>query len=127
MTPPPLGLCCEVTWLRNRDADTPEVRLRTGQTIAVRLIDCWAAERGTRDGDAATAFLDDLLGRCDPGDLRAWFPPPPAGPDGRLDITDVLRAASFDRLPGRLYIGSIDVSDYLVQAGHATATRRRDR
>lgn len=118
MIPPPYGICLPCTWHRNRDADTPEVRLRTGQVVAVRLIDCWA-----RDGDEkADAFAEKLLDDFD-GMMSVWFPLPETGRDDQVDITDILRAASFDRVPGRVFLGTRDLSEILVTYGYATKER----
>lgn len=122
---PPEGLCCRVEFdpVRSRDGDTPVVTLRTGQAVAIRLIECYCAELDTEEGRAAKAFLDDILERDD-GVLRAWFPPPrDRNKDGVLDIMEILQGATFDRIPGRLFIGSVDVSEEMVMHGYATKTK----
>lgn len=131
-TPPPLGLCCEVSFHSVRDGDTPVVKLRTGQLVAVRLIDCWAPETNEPGGPEATRFLADLLGDLEPGELRLHLPPPKdADGNGVLDVVDLLKAQTFDRVPGWLWIQAEtnrwqNVSQVMVRHDHATPTRRKE-
>ena len=127
---PPLGICCEVAYMGLRDGDTPVVKLRTGQAMAVRLIDCWAPEKNEPGGSEATAFLAALLGDLEPGELRLHLPPiRDADGNGILDITDLLKAQTFDRVPGSLWVMADvnrweNVSAVMVRHGHATAARK---
>ena len=130
MQPPPYGLslyglCVPCEWVRNRDGDTVEVRLRTGQVVAVRLQDCWVAELNTKEGEKAKAFLDDLLSQWDSA-IRLGVPlPHDTDNDGVVDVTELLKqVVSFDRVVGRLWLGSEDLSEYLVRHGYATRTKR---
>lgn len=110
-------------WLRNRDADTVEVELRTGQKCAIRLIECWAPEKRTHEGLNALHWLD---ARCEENADKFYVHIPPVrdtNHDGVIDIIDLLRTRSFDRVPGRFYIGKEDASELLVQ--HNLATRER--
>lgn len=127
MQRPPLGICLTCQFVRVRDGDTVELKLGTGQIIAVRLIDCWCEETDDRDlfrrakAIAARDFLADLLSE---EDLAVYFPPvPDANRNGIIDFTDITKALSFDRVPGRLFVGTEDVSQLMVRAGHATASK----
>ena len=123
MTLPPYGICLPCTWVRNRDGDTICVRLRTGQECAVRLIDCWAPERGTPDGERAAAHLNDLMDHND--QPVSLFVPlaKDTDKDGIVSVTELIKSLSFDRLVGRVFIGTEDVSVLMVKAGHATKSR----
>jgi len=123
MIKPPPGICAPCTFVRVRDGDTPVVRLRTGQQIAVRLIDCWCPESDEKGGAEATAFLHSLLDGAD-GCLHVWVPlARDRNGDGVLDVFEILGAQSFDRVPGRLWIEETDVSEIMVSRGRATKTR----
>ena len=130
-TPPPLGLCCEVTYHSLRDGDTPVVKLRTGQLMAVRLIDCWAPEKDEPGGTEATRFLSDLIGDLEPGELRLHIPPvKDADGNGVLDVVDLLKAQTFDRVPGHLWVQADvnrwqSVADVMVRHNHATRDRKK--
>lgn len=120
---PPEGFCARCEWVRSRDGDTVEVRLRTGQVCAVRLLDCWCDKLETEAGRAAKAFLDSLLEKNDDV-LRVWVQPPvDRDGDGVVDVTDLLRILTFDRVLGRLFIGTQDVSEIMVMHGYATAEK----
>ena len=116
---PPKGICVSVEWERCRDGDTVEVRLRTGQTVAVRLMGIDCPERHTPEGRAAKEFLDSLLERND-DPLTLWLPPlKDTDGDGVLDVKDVLGQMSFDRVPGVLFVGTEELGGILIRHGHA--------
>jgi len=121
---PPHGLCLPCEWVRNRDGDTVIVRLRTGQEIAIRLKDCWAPEKQTKDGRASHRFLDVLLEKAT-RPLSVYFGLPDTGPNDTIDITDILKVFTFDRAVGRLFIGDIDVNEIMISRGHATREKPR--
>lgn len=100
-SPPPLGICLPVKYSRVRDGDTPEFVLRTGQRIAVRMIDVFAPELSEAGGEEASARLAAILSEA--VDLRIFIPLASAGRDGLLDVIDVLRAVTFDRVPAHVY------------------------
>jgi len=124
MNLPPEGLCVPCTYDYARDGDTIVVVLRTGQTCAVRLIDCWAPERRTKEGRAAKRFVEEWMDNT-AMPLHAWFPLPGTGSDGRVDITDLLKSLTFDRVPGRLFVGTRDMSEELVLRGYAYESREK--
>lgn len=120
---PPEGLCLPCKWLSNRDGDTVVVELRTGQQLIVRLLDCWCEELTTQAGRDAKHWIDSLLEEND-DPLHVFLPlPRDRNHDGRIDITDLLHQASFDRVLGRLFIGTEDVSGMLVRHGHAVVEK----
>lgn len=121
---PPEGICVRCEWEKARDGDTVEVRLRTGQTCAIRLIDCWAEEKRTDAGRRAAHFLESLLEENDE-QLWVWFPPlKDTDGDGVLDLKEILAQMTFDRVPGRLFIGSEDVSELMIRHGLATREKQ---
>lgn len=123
MQKPPYGICVPCHFAGLRDGDTPLVRLRTGQQIAVRLIDCWCPEMSEAGGAKAKEFLGLLLDGAD-GELSMWVPlARDRNADGVVDVMEILAAQSFDRVPGRLFIGESDVGEIMVERGHATRGR----
>ena len=91
--------------------------------MAVRLIDCWAPEMREEGGPASKDFLTSLLEEYDEP-LRLWLPPlKDTDRDGILDIKEILSQMTFDRVPGRLFLGTQDVSEIMVRHGHAARTR----
>jgi len=121
MNPPPYGLSVPCKWLRNIDADTVEVRTVMGHIAKVRLMDCYAPEMDTEEGKKAKAFLDELLSNWE--DWLCLFIPLPKDTDGdkELGLHELFRGAiSFDRVLGRLWMGSVEISHYLVTCEHAT-------
>lgn len=54
-TPPPLGISARASVRRWIDADTVEVIVEI--PARVRLLDCWAHEKGTPDGEVAAQFV----------------------------------------------------------------------
>ena len=127
MKMPPAGLCTRVEYKRCRDGDTPEVRTKTEQTLAVRLQECWCPELSEPGGPEAAKYVDNLLSDADI--LHVWFPPlKDIDGDGVLDFDEILQAMSFDRVPGRLFLGvgeaAEDLSELLVAKGYATKEKR---
>lgn len=120
MRRPPEGICTRVQWVRNRDGDTVVVRLKTGQECAIRLMGIDCPELGTRRGDQAARFLNELLAGEDGQELLLWIPPiRDVNGDGVLSIPEILQQTTFDRVPGRLFIGTEDVTDILERHGYA--------
>lgn len=99
------------------DGDTIEVEVR--RRLRVRLLDCWAPETHTTDseekerGFAAKEFLHNLINGKDVSveiELE---------PDGKFGDQ-----MTFNRILGRVYLeGEIDVSQIMVESGHATKER----
>jgi len=114
---PAYGLCLPCNYRRCRDGDTVEISLPgSDRRWAIRLIDCWAPETHEAGGPEAKAYIEQLLDRAN-GRLSVWIPAP-------RHVENLLRNLTFDRIPGRLFIGTdFDVSEAMVRAGHATADR----
>jgi len=119
MIKPPLGYYLPCRWVYNRDGDTVTVKLRTGQEVAVRLTDINAAEKNTDKGLAAKHWLDALLEQnIEPVSVYLTLIRD-QNYNEVIDVTDVLNSATFDRWPGRVFVGEEDLNDLIVRAGHA--------
>ena len=101
MTAPDLGICLPVTYIRCRDGDTVVLHMRTGSKIAVRMIGVDAPELREPGGQEAADALHSVLVAAD--ELRIFIPLAETGPDGQLDVFDVLRAMTFDRVPAYIF------------------------
>lgn len=110
-------LTIPVTVTRVIDGDTVVCELK--YTVKVRLLDCWAAERGTIDGDRATYHLKRFAeGRSGILIVPVY--------NGRLSKSLSLdRALGYVRIapmtiaPGRSQ-GMIDLSEWMVKNGYAS-------
>lgn len=123
MNLPPKGICVDCKWEKARDGDTVELRLRTGQTIAVRLLGINCPEKNTQEGQDAKHFLESLLEEND-NPLSLWLPPlKDTDGDGILDVKEILSQMTFDRVPGVLFIGTQDVGGILIRHGHAATLK----
>jgi endonuclease YncB( thermonuclease family) len=95
------------------DGDTLEVEVR--RTVRIRLLGCWAPETRTRDmeekqrGLAARAYLNDA---CFGRDAVVTVP---MEPDARFG-----EAMSMGRVLGYVAVDGSDLSEHMVQGGHAT-------
>jgi endonuclease YncB( thermonuclease family) len=105
-----------------RDGDTAVVRVRTGQKLAVRLLDCWAPELCDPGGVDARAHLATILEQAQRLVLHVPLVED-RDSDGVLSVAELLHAFSFDRVLGRLFADGRDVSELMVAAGHATAAK----
>jgi endonuclease YncB( thermonuclease family) len=107
-----LTLRCKLAQCQ-RDGDTIVVEGKfTKLEWAIRVKDCWCAERHTDAGKAAIAYRDKLL--C--GETHVYVVV-----DGIEHAVNVLRNLSFDRIPARIVL--MDGRDYateMIRAGHAT-------
>jgi endonuclease YncB( thermonuclease family) len=121
MNLPPYGLCLPCTFVRARDGDTVEVRLRdAGFTWAVRMLDCWVTDN--RESPLWRA-AKDLVEReaqeaSDEGRLAVFLPifNLPANP---------LSALTFDRVLGHVFISSdTTLAELLVRRGLAGRTKQ---
>ncbi len=124
---PPLGLCLPCRAVEVRDGDTVIVTVLTGARWAIRLIDCWAPElrRGSDEERARGQRAKEYAQQCvdEARKLWVWVPAPEhvetiveAGGGANL-----LKAATFDRVPGHVFVGlDTTLSDLMVRSGHAT-------
>ena len=118
MNRPPHGLCLPVEYRRCRDGDTIEVGIAGSRWVwAIRLIDCWCPELHKPGGKEAKQYAEKMMKQC----LHpAIFIPAPH------DITNLLGAVTFDRIPGYIFLSkSKSLNELLVAAGHATAEKLR--
>lgn len=107
---------CTIT--RVRDGDTVEIGLDDDDPAiwAIRLIDCWAAERHTSAGKAAKHYLEAW---CEKNGYDHWLVIPPP-----KDHEQLLKNVSFDRIPAHIYVSAeLTLSALMVAAGHATETK----
>ncbi len=113
---PPLGLCLPCHVKRVIDGDTLEVVLPP-PTMHVRLLDCWAPEHDTPEGEAATEAAEQFIGAADA--MRIWIPRP--------EEASLLSASvwSFGRVLGHVFLRSdTTLSELMVRHGHATKVRQ---
>lgn len=93
------------------DGDTLDVTVEI--RARVRLLDCWAPEAGTETGAASTGYLQKLA-----ESKRGWLSIPIGEGNGLQSLF------SFGRILGRVSVGSVDVSEEQVRAGHATKEKQ---
>lgn len=118
---PPAGLSLPVEFIRARDPDTIEISLPGSERVwAIRLIDCWAPEtnRGPQASRAVarrgTRYATE---RCRTAESLHLFIPLPRG-------AQPLKALSFDRIPGWLFVDETHTLNALVvEAGYASTTK----
>lgn len=71
------------------------------------------------EGLAAKHALESLLEQMGDSVLTAFFPlPPGSDKSGRLDLDELLKAFSSDRLRAYLFAGSIRVDLWMIEHGH---------
>jgi endonuclease YncB( thermonuclease family) len=120
---PDPGLTLDARVTHIVDGDTIDCTVLVPLVFRIRLLDCWAAETRTRDpevkqrGLAAKAYLEKLIGH---NPVRVHIP-------GRAKLGDML---TLDRVLGRVWPMqdgkplSGDLSARMVEAGHATTTKK---
>tara|TARA_B100000749_G_C18302729_1_gene413309 strand:- start:196 stop:639 length:444 start_codon:yes stop_codon:yes gene_type:complete len=129
MKQPPNGWTTEVEIKRVYDGDTLIVDVH--RTLTVRLKDCWCSEIRTRDkeekkkGIAARNHLREILleeKNEDTGKLEyiKAVLHIPASEDSELK--DVF---TFGRVLGHIFIDGKDVSEIMIESGHATKEKDR--
>lgn len=113
---PDLGWTTKARVINVVDGDTVDVEIR--RVVRVRLLDCWAPESRTTDlaekarGLAAKRYLKNLI---DGEDVVLHIPT-----DGSDNVASIL---TLNRVLGKLFIDGSDVSEVVVNAGHATKTK----
>lgn len=113
---PPLGATVRAKIERVIDGDTVVVTVRD-ITAAVRLLDCWAPERGTEAGKAAREAMEAIASPGTP--CRVSIPTGDAN-----DLGDIL---TFGRVLGQIWLASdLDMSlgAHMVALGHATREKQ---
>ncbi len=123
---PAIGLTVACDYVKARDGDTIEVRIRGSAFVfAVRLIDTWCPETDSADaGEKAVALMGKKFtdNRCKSNNFLTVFVP--------LKATDYpLKSLTFDRIPAYVYIGEEDVTlnEQLVAEGLASSTKKGKR
>jgi len=115
MDEPALGIAMPVEFVRSIDGDTAVVQLRTGQECIVRLQGVDTPKPEEPGFDRANAVSKSLLSNA--GRITLWVPLPKAGADERVDIHDISKMFSFERLVGRLFVDGLDLTDFLISHG----------
>lgn len=125
---PPMGITVPVELVDVRDGDTIEVRLRGSNYVwAIRLMDCWAPElhRGPHEerglARKSAAIAREILESADAGDLRLFVPWPEKF---NGETINPLSIATFDRVPGFIYVGpNQTLNRMMVAKGLASSTK----
>lgn len=114
MTLPPYGLCLPVKCRRIVDGDTVVVAFAgSDREWSVRLLDCWAPERNTVEGQAAKLFAQRVIDEA-ADELSLFIPAPP-------DAKHPLDLFTFGRILAQIFVGTEDtLSEIMVRSGHAT-------
>ena len=119
---PDPGITIDASVTRILDGDTIETTILVPLAIRVRLIDCWAPETRTTDpeektrGLEAKEYLSQMLGDRE---VRLHVP-------GHTKLSHMM---TFGRVLGQCWLLSngeplpTDISERMVQSGHATATK----
>lgn len=119
MKRPPPGYATPITIRKVRDGDTVEASVTGAFVWAIRLIDVWAPELHSgeqrKQAAAAKAFLEEFLLSVDPDDLLVYVPLPKG--------QNILKSLTFDRIPGVLFAGEVNVNKLLVAKGYASSTK----
>ena len=119
MNLPPYGLCLPCVYIRCVDGDTIVVTRRGSDwKWRIRLLDCWAPERRTKAGKAATQFAKSILEES-ADELSAFVPFP-------KKVKNPLQIFSMRRVLGHIFVGTErTLSEMLVDAGHATKKKKK--
>lgn len=115
---PPYGVSCPCTLVEVTDGDTVKITLpASSRILRIRLLDCWAAERNTCEGQKAKAALQDILRGAE--NLSVFLP----FPANAFDLLgDML---TFGRILGHLFVDDGEsVSERMVRDGHAAREKR---
>jgi len=129
MTQPPTGFCTKCEVVKIIDGDT--LRVRITRIIDVRLLECYCPETRTKDltekekGLQAKNYLEDLLYEREDSPQINYQSRPlvlfiPADEDGQ--IKDIF---TFGRVLGRVFVDGEDVSEMMIESGHATKEKQR--
>ncbi len=117
--PPPHGLSLPLRWHRVIDGDTIEALLPSGRSAPVRIEGFDAPELRQSNGMSAKHALEALLEQTDDCELTAFVPLPiDRDKSGKLDLDELLKAFSFERLRAYLFAGSIRVDLWMIEHGH---------
>ena len=113
MQQPPKGFTTKAKVTRIIAGDTVDVEI--SRKVRVRLKDCWAPEKRSRDivekqkGMAAFSHLATLLHE---EDVVLFIPA-----DEQGEIKDIF---TFGRVVGHVFLNEEDMSEHMIESGHAT-------
>lgn len=116
MNQPPEGFTTKAKVKNIVDGDTLDVEIV--RRIRVRLKDCWCPETRTKDivekqkGLASRSHLATLLNN---GEVVLFIPA-----DYEGEIKDIF---TFGRVVGHIFVDGQNVSEAMVESGHATARK----
>lgn len=113
MRQPKYGVCLPCTITSVYDGDTLVVKTVGGGRLRVRLLDCWAPELRHEGGKASRDFARKLVSNSD---THAIFVP------FKGNITAML---TFGRVLAYVFLDGQNLSEALVDAGHATIEKQR--
>jgi hypothetical protein len=112
---PPHGLALPVKLKRVIDGDTIEVLLPSGRAAHIRIEGYDAAEMNQLEGRAAKHDLETLLEVNAGLGLTAFIPlPEDKDKNGTLDMDELFRALSFERIRAWLFAGRIRVDAWMM-------------
>lgn len=114
---PPTGWTTKARVVNVVDGDTIDVEVR--RTMRIRLLDCWAPETHTRN------LEEKLRGVAAMNAMRAMLP---VNQEVTVHIPtndhqDIAHVMTLGRVLGRIYVGEVDVSQEMVEHGHATISK----
>lgn len=116
MLQPPTGWTTPAKIIDVIDGDT--LRVLVERKLIVRLLHCYAAETRTtnlkekRRGELAKQYMQAMLPLGHPVTVHI--------PANTIDFSDLL---TLNRVLGRVWSDGRDLSEEMVAAGHATATK----
>ena len=96
------------------DGDTADIEVAL--RLRVRLLDCWAPEKGQEGGQEAT---ESLRMRAEGKDALVTIPLPTNGP-----VIDTRKMFTFGRFLGRLRTEEGDLGQIQVELNHATREKQ---
>ena len=113
MQQPAEGFTTKAKVTRIIDGDTVDVEIT--RQVRVRLKDCWAPEKRSRDiveKQKGMASLSHLATILDDKKIVLFIPA-----DDKDEIKDIF---TFGRVIGHIFLDGEDVSEHMIAAGHAT-------
>ena len=113
MEKPPEGFTTKAKVSRIIDGDTVDVEIT--RKVRVRLKDCWAPEKRSRDiveKQKGMAAFSHLATKLHDEEIVLFIPA-----DDRGEIKDIF---TFGRVVGYIFLDEEDMSEHMIQSGHAT-------
>ena len=113
MQQPQEGFTTKAKVTRVIDGDTVDVEIT--RKVRVRLKDCWAPEKKSRDiveKQKGMASLAHLAAVIDDKEIVLFIPA-----DDKGEIKDVF---TFGRVVGHIFYNEEDMSEHMIESGHAT-------